>query len=237
MKRDSSVALWPALLFFALAAGAMLGGADRAVGGVLYALEGGTWSLRHDYFVSTIMHERAQQAAILIHLNVIILALASRWLACLRRWRRGLVYVALAASTAIALVATAKYLLPFPCPSKLENFGGMLPSKSWYSYDEIAMGRGCFPAAHATCGFALLPWYAFARYYNLRGRWVYLVGALAVGSVFGGVQQIRGAHFLSHDLAAVAVCWLSMWVYARLLLQREPGCTAATEASTTRSIR
>ena len=195
MKRDSGVALWPAPLFFALAAGVMLGGADHAVAAALYALEGGTWSLRHDYFVSTIMHARAQQVATVIHATVIILALASRWLSCLRRWRRGLVYVALAASTAIVLVATAKYVLPLPCPSKLERFGGMLPTKLWYSRDEVAMGRGCFPAAHATCGFALLPWYAFARYYDLRGSWVYVAGALAVGSVFGVVQQIRGAPF------------------------------------------
>ena len=32
------------------------------------------------------------------------------------------------------------------------------------------------------------------------------IGLLA-GTVFGLAQQLRGAHFLSHDVASMAVCW------------------------------
>ena len=40
-------------------------------------------------------------------------------------------------------------------------------------------------------------------------RWRYAglgIGLLA-GTVFGLAQQLRGAHFLSHDVASLAVCW------------------------------
>ena len=35
---------------------------------------------------------------------------------------------------------------------------------------------------------------------------VLAIGLLA-GMVFGLAQQLRGAHFLSHDVASLAVCW------------------------------
>jgi membrane-associated PAP2 superfamily phosphatase len=30
---------------------------------------------------------------------------------------------------------------------------------------------------------------------------------LVAGGVFGAAQQLRGAHFLSHDLWTLATCW------------------------------
>jgi membrane-associated PAP2 superfamily phosphatase len=35
-----------------------------------------------------------------------------------------------------------------------------------------------------------------------------LAGALCLGALFSFGQQARGAHFLSHDLASVAIAWM-----------------------------
>jgi membrane-associated PAP2 superfamily phosphatase len=32
--------------------------------------------------------------------------------------------------------------------------------------------------------------------------------ALGLGGVFGLAQQLRGAHFLSHDVWTLMICWL-----------------------------
>ena len=49
--------------------------------------------------------------------------------------------------------------------------------------------------------------YFFGVHYQSRWRWPGLVIPLLVGVVLGVVQQIRGAHFISHDLWSLAVCW------------------------------
>ena len=40
--------------------------------------------------------------------------------------------------------------------------------------------------------------------------------ALAAGAAFGIAQQLRGAHFLSHDLGALALCVLVAGALARV---------------------
>ena len=46
---------------------------------------------------------------------------------------------------------------------------------------------------------------------------------LAAGAVFGLAQQLRGAHFLSHDIASLAVCWAVACCVDRLGDRRGPG--------------
>ena len=45
-----------------------------------------------------------------------------------------------------------------------------------------------------------------------------MASALVIGLVFGIAQQLRGAHFLSHDLWALMVCWLVALSLHRLML-------------------
>jgi len=47
-----------------------------------------------------------------------------------------------------------------------------------------------------------------------------LIGALLVWAVFALGQQARGAHFLSHDLASLAIVWfVQLGIYVKLLRQ------------------
>jgi membrane-associated PAP2 superfamily phosphatase len=71
----------------------------------------------------------------------------------------------------------------------------------------IRNGAGCFPAGHASAGYAWISSYFFGLYYQSRWRWVGLGASMIAGAVFGFVQQIRGAHFISHDIWTLAICW------------------------------
>lgn len=42
----------------------------------------------------------------------------------------------------------------------------------------------------------------------LAWRWLGLMIGLVAGLIFGISQQLRGAHFLSHDLWSLTICWL-----------------------------
>jgi membrane-associated PAP2 superfamily phosphatase len=39
---------------------------------------------------------------------------------------------------------------------------------------------------------------------------------LGLGVIFGLAQQARGAHFLSHDLVSLGICWLCAAFWCRL---------------------
>ena len=51
-------------------------------------------------------------------------------------------------------------------------------------------------------------------------KWRCLGGALLLGVLFGVTQQLRGAHFLSHDLWSLIICWYASALLARVMLCR-----------------
>jgi membrane-associated PAP2 superfamily phosphatase len=66
---------------------------------------------------------------------------------------------------------------------------------------------GCFPAGHASAGFAFIGgFFAFRQVLPATAR-RWLAGAMAVGLVFGLAQQVRGAHYMSHTLWTAWLCW------------------------------
>jgi len=69
----------------------------------------------------------------------------------------------------------------------------------------------CFPAGHASTGFALMAFY-FAAYRARRhalARAALSIGVLA-GLLLGISRIAQGAHFVSHVLWAGLICWLVM---------------------------
>ncbi|HMM77019.1 MAG TPA: phosphatase PAP2 family protein [Gammaproteobacteria bacterium] len=174
----------------------------------LYASQGMAWRLRHDPLFANLFHARVQQASKLGYLATAALAVCACALPRWRPWRRRLLYTLLAMTLCYALVTAGKTLLPVPCPWDLTRYGGYLPPGGWLQWQSGAAAvKGCFPSGHATGGYALFAWYFAARDARCPHARIVLALALFAGLALGLVQQLRGAHFLSHDVAAAAVCW------------------------------
>jgi membrane-associated PAP2 superfamily phosphatase len=136
----------------------------------------------------------------------IISLLSDRW----RRWRPEAGFVLCAFVSSIVLVGGLKMITNIDCPWDLEGFGGHRPYVALLADrpDELPRAR-CFPGAHSSSGFALMCGYFVLRNRSRRqARWALAAGIVA-GFVFSAGQEARGAHFLSHDLAAAAVVWFS----------------------------
>lgn len=93
------------------------------------------------------------------------------------------------------------------CPWSTEGFGGSVPLASPTFSLSFRSGK-CWPGGFAGTGFCM-----FALYFAFRDRHPDLARAgLAFALAFGGfcsaVQMIRGAHFLSHNLATLCIDWL-----------------------------
>ena len=114
---------------------------------------------------------------------------------------------------ALAVVSVTKNLSTTSCPWDLAEFGGVARHVSHWAMGVLDGGGGrCFPAGHASAGFAFAGGYfALRRKAPAAARW-WLAGSLLAGLVLGAAQQVRGAHFMSHTLWSGWICWTTGWL-------------------------
>lgn len=132
----------------------------------------------------------------------------------------------------VAVVALLKSANPAACPWSLTAYGGLVePVSHWAWWITPPGGRGgCFPAGHASAGFAFVGGYFVFRDVApaLARRW--LLVALAAGLVLGLSQQWRGAHFMSHTLWSGWLCWCLAWALDSLRRRLETAPLAVVAA-------
>lgn len=208
--------LWPALLFGLAALLLAWSGLDFRLADVLYRLEGGRWVLQDHYLTRAVLHDGAKEMGRAVVIGLLCAALISVWHPRLRAWRRPLWYLAVAIPMAVALVGWVKNSGWGLCPWDMARYGGDQPTG--LAYFAALPGQTdtghCLPAGHAAGGYALVALYFFLL--QVRPLWALrgLLVGIGLGLLLGFDQQLRGAHFLSHDLWTAALCWFtSLGVY------------------------
>lgn len=169
--------------------------------------------LREHWFLTAVLHAGAKYAA---WAAVLALCLFVAWppkaLRSLPAARRA--QLAVSALLATAFVALLKAASHTSCPWDLQAFGGVARHVShWAGWMEPDGGAGgCFPAGHATTGFAFLGGYFALRGYLPKAARAWLAAAIAAGLALGIAQQARGAHFMSHTFWTGWLCWATAWL-------------------------
>lgn len=146
------------------------------------------------------------------------------------RWRQrvGLAHRRRELATVIACLALGPYLIGEAkartnlfCPYEITRYGGDVPYVKLFERfpeDQRPKRRGvCFPAGHASGGFALMALAGLAT--TRRGRLRGLAVGLGAGTWMGVYQMLKGAHYLSHTLITALLMWL-LFLGCRALLQR-----------------
>jgi membrane-associated PAP2 superfamily phosphatase len=169
------------------------------------------FALRDNWWMVKVMHEGARNAGWVL-LLALLAGIWRPW-AMLRRLakdeRVGLFLSVLAALLAITLI---KGFSKTSCPWDLQAFGGLATYVSHWDFFQFDGGGGhCFPAGHASTGFAFMAAYFSLRHNGAPAARLWLVCALLAGFVLGISQQIRGAHFMSHTLWTAWICWTVGW--------------------------
>jgi len=199
---------------------------DVVIADFWYQFEGGYWSLRKNWFTYDIMHHWGKRLVLLIGLVLMALYAASWKVDRLRLWRWSFAFSITAMILLPSLVASLKHLSSVPCPWDVSRFGGGL-SYLHNLHFTFASGVGhCFPAGHSSGGFGLFAvYFAFAPFVTRKRLWLLLPG-LVTGLAFGFAQELRGAHFISHDLWSVAICWFGALLLFKFAWSfRSPGKT------------
>lgn len=167
----------------------------------------GGFPLRDHWVLTRLLHDGGRRVAWLL---AIVLTLGVWWpfgqLRLLDLSSR--LQLAVTVLVASFSVSALKWFSLSSCPWDLNTFGGVAQYAShWSAVADGGSGR-CFPAGHASAGFAFVGGFFVFRHRaaSIARRW--LLGALAAGLVLGLAQQARGAHFMSHTLWTVFVCWV-----------------------------
>lgn len=206
-----------------LSAWLMHWGGDFAVADALYALQGGEWAFKTAWLTEDVIHIAGRNLSILIWMTVTLAWALKRSRDQDSSWRRPLAYLALATLAGVAATAMLKAVSPLDCPWDLSRYGGTRDFFGLFSARPDGMGGGgCFPAGHASGGYAWVALYFFfASTKPALRHWGLAVG-LSAGLLFGVSQQFRGAHFLSHDLWTAAICWLvALWIHRQMFRPRK----------------
>lgn len=120
------------------------------------------------------------------------------------RWSRRLLYLVAVAAIVPAVVAVTKALTHMPCPYQLQVFGGQyLEPTLWQGISQRALPVQCFPAAHASAGYAWLGLGFISS--TMPKRLMGWLAGVSLGSVLGAYKMAVGDHFLSHTLASLFI--------------------------------
>jgi membrane-associated PAP2 superfamily phosphatase len=170
------------------------------------------WPYRDAWLANEVMHVWGRRFFALVGLIQGVLLAASFFVERLRPWRRLMVCTLVAMGSGPMLIGFLKSHTHIAAPWDLRIFGGQSPLIRLFQAVPAGLPIGhAFPAGHASGGFMLMTLYFTLRYVRPRLRLAGLGLGLVLGFAFGIAQQARGAHFLSHDLISLAICWVCAW--------------------------
>lgn len=184
----------------------------------------GVWPYRRHWLMEDLLHRGGRNLVVVMAIVLFLLFIGSFFRAGLQPYRKDLAFVLVAGLSGPAIVGLFKTMTHIYSPWDLQIFGGKQPYIRIFDHVPVNAPVGhAFPAAHASGGFA---W--FSVFFALRRRAVpwyrlSLILPLALGLLFGFAQQVRGAHFLSHDLVSLGACWICAALWFWLFYAKSPG--------------
>jgi len=209
----------PLLLFAVLAPVLAISSIDLIVAHKLFFDEASLrWIGANSWWTNELIHHDGTLLIRSLGGISLILWASTWWRPQWQELRRPALYFFLSLGLSIGVVGLLKAVTNVDCPRDLTEFGGAFPFVHLFADRPDALRHAqCFPAAHASSGYALVALYFVLRE---RSRWASRLGlaaGLVMGLIFGIAQQSRGAHFVSHDVWSAWLVWtisLSLYTFA-----------------------
>ncbi len=153
--------------------------------------------------------------AVLMLLTLIIFRNSKR----VQPYKKGLAIVILSAIFVPLVVGGLKAITNTPCPKNTDIYGGNYPEvkvldsypKNFHQKKRIK----CWPAGHASGGFALLA--LFFLFKSRKNKKRAIVLAMIVGWSMGLYKMMIGDHYLSHTIVTMLLAWLIIIIIAKIL--------------------
>ncbi len=196
---------------------------DFVVANWIYA-PSGSWLYQDSWVTNTLMHRFGKYALILLYL-LFVLKFFVRDKSKENAFQRyGKIVLLLSLVVGTFLVSVLKHVLEVDCPWDLEQYGGNKPFFQVFHYAKAYLPSShCFPSGHASTAFTWFSLYFYCSIYYPKKRLYVLAAVLFLGFGFGFGQQLRGAHFISHDFWSLLVCFLCNAIIYKVAFYKKSG--------------
>jgi len=184
---------------------------DLAVQDRLYDAQTGSWLWdKHEPVARVLFYTGPKTALVALAATCLLTLLASGHWDFARKRRQGLAVLLISLIIVPATAGALKTATNVACPARSDRYGGNVPTLSLferYPADARPADRQrCFPAGHASGGFAL---FALVFLFKTRAaRRGAVALALAVGGAMAAYKMAIGDHFLSHTLVTMELAVL-----------------------------
>jgi membrane-associated PAP2 superfamily phosphatase len=192
---------------------------DRTITRHAFDAAASDFPLRGSFWVEVVMHHWAKYAVVTVGCLAGGALFLTYAMPALPFDRRTLVFIVLAIALGPLSVTLAKSTSARHCPWDIDEFGGYVPYTRLSEPPPVASKPGhCFPAGHASTGFALLAFYFAAYHRRMRvAAPLMLATGISAGVILGAGRVLEGAHFASHVAWSGLLCWTVMvGIYAAL---------------------
>jgi membrane-associated PAP2 superfamily phosphatase len=179
-----------------------------------------SWILGHEAQpYKFIFYDGLKKLLIFIAICFLISLLFVKKSKIIKEYKKGIIIVVLSAIFIPAIVGRLKKATNMPCPKNEIHYGGIYPTtKVWEHYPKTFAQPDtirCWPAGHASGGFALLSLFFFFK--TKRNRYIALITAFIVGWSMGIYKMLIGDHFFSHTLITMVLAWLIILLIKKLV--------------------
>lgn len=176
----------------------------------LYRPDTGQWLLdKQDPTLRMLFYDGPKSLLTLLAKVTLLVLIVFHRNEILGKYRSGLLIVLVSTLVTVALVGGLKSLTNVPCPKDLSHFGADYPYVTFLHrlpLAEVLPRVRCFPAGHASGGFALLSLFFLFR--RRRNQWIGFAVGMALGWTLGIYKMLIGDHFLSHTVVTMCLGWL-----------------------------
>lgn len=166
-----------------------------------------------------IFYDGIKRALLIIGVMLIVVFIYASYKKRLISYQKGLLIVIIASVFTPVVVGSLKKITNMPCPHAEMRYDGEMPRTAvWEAYTpEFAAKkqRACWPAGHASAGFALLSFYYL--FHSRRNKLIALTVAMGIGWSMGVYKMLAGDHFFSHTVITMLIAWLVVLVSAKIV--------------------
>jgi len=218
------------LMLLAIAMSPWIGSLDVAVARHFYDADARAWLVPSGRPPIWFALYRAPKAFLIVFAICLVVAFCCSFrVPRLKPYRGGIVVMLIAMALIPSLVSYLKHTTHMYCPYQSTLFGGKVPDSGLFALHVrplpgVKPGR-CWPAGHASGGFAMLALMVFAERQRGRLRLLLALPGLALGWTMGLFQMARGHHYLSHTLASLGIALIAAAALEQVLRawERRPG--------------
>lgn len=196
---------------------------DVALSNLFFNAELHQFPFKQNQWLTLILHDGMRWLAATVWLGLVFTALRTKHNRANYIEIANLLTVSVLCAVAVSLLK-AKSM--HSCPWDLSIFGGSADYFRIFQDTRSLQNSGpgkCFPSGHASTAFMWIPLLYSTLPILMQHRGWVTFAILTAGTLSGGVQLLKGAHFMSHVLVSAWICWgvTLAWHSSRLFLKAE----------------